>query len=179
MFTVPMGPDRLALIRDYVERAGAFVMAGGWNSFQGLNGIPGYHGTLIEEILPVQIQASDDRVETPQGIRPKVLSKDHPCSRHALMSGRLFLGYNRVDAKAGRRGRWQRAGADPFIAVRPLRERKDDGIHLGSCQSTGERISYHGKDTGGSGTMRCSGSRQGNKTALSMQGMNSLKGGVE
>ena len=92
MFTVPMGPDRLALIRDYVTNGKAFVMAGGWNSYQGLNGIPGYHGTVIEEILPVEIQATDDRVETPQAQRPEILDARAPhfsriAGRMAAVSG--------------------------------------------------------------------------------------------
>jgi len=100
MFTVPMGPDRLALIKEYVDNGKAFVMAGGWNSYQGLNGIPGYHGTFVEEILPVQIQATDDRVETPQGVRPSITAREHPLFKEVPAEWPLFLGYNRVTAKA-------------------------------------------------------------------------------
>lgn len=55
----------------FMEAMGKFDdMAGSWNSYQGLRGIPGYHGTVIEEILPVDIQSSDDRVDKTQGIQP-------------------------------------------------------------------------------------------------------------
>ena len=116
MFTVPMGPDRLALVKEYVEKGKAFVMAGGWNSFQGLRGIPGYHDTAVEEILPVQIQTSDDRVETPQGVRPKVTVPSHPLFRGLPGRWPLFLGYNRVLAKEGAEV-LATINGDPFIAV--------------------------------------------------------------
>jgi uncharacterized membrane protein len=116
MFTVPMGPDRLPLIKEYVEKGKAFVMAGGWNSFQGLRGIPGYHGTVIEEILPVQIQESDDRVETPQGVRPKVMVPGHPIFADLPSRWPLFLGYNRVVAKEGAEV-LATINGDPLIAV--------------------------------------------------------------
>lgn len=105
MFPVPMGPDRLALVKEYVEKGKAFVMADGWNSFPGLNGILGYHGTHIEEIPPVQIQASDDRMETPQGVRPRVLVKDHPVFIGLPAEWPLFLGYNKVTARSDAHGR--------------------------------------------------------------------------
>ncbi len=117
MFTVPMGPDRLELIREHVEGGRAFVMAGGWNSYQGLRGIPGYHGSVIEQILPVEIQSSDDRVETPQGVRPEVTGGDHPLFRGLPAEWPLFLGYNRVKAKGSAEVLATIAG-DPFIAVR-------------------------------------------------------------
>ena len=116
MFTVPMGPDRLALIKEYVGSGKAFAMAGGWNSYQGLNGIPGYHGTFIEEILPVRIQATDDRVETPQGVRPSILSGDHPVFRGLPAEWPLFLGYNRVSPRPESEV-LATIGPDPLIAT--------------------------------------------------------------
>jgi uncharacterized membrane protein len=99
MFTVPMGADRLELIRDFVAEGKSFIMAGGWNSFQGMRGIPGYHGTVIEEILPVEIKPSDDRVEKPQGVRPEILKSSHPLFKDLPARWPLFLGYNSVTAK--------------------------------------------------------------------------------
>jgi uncharacterized membrane protein len=116
MFTVPMGPDRLELVREYVEKGRAFVMAGGWNSFQGLRAIPGYHGTVIEEILPVEIQASDDRVEKPQGVRPEIVSKDHPLFQGLPDQWPVFMGYNKVSAKEHAEV-LATINTDPFIAV--------------------------------------------------------------
>ena len=116
MFTVPMGPDRLELIKEYVENGGAFIMGGGWNSFQGIRGIPGYHGTVIEEILPVEIQISDDRVEKPQGIYPTIVNKDHPIFNGLPDEWPMFLGYNRVIAKQNSE-LLATFDNDPFISV--------------------------------------------------------------
>ncbi len=116
MFTVPMGPDRLELVKEFVEKGGAFVMAGGWNSYQGLRGIPGYHGTVIEEILPVDIQSSDDRVEKPQGIQPVIKEPGHPLFRGLPQKWPIFMGYNKVMLKS-QAELLATIGADPFIAV--------------------------------------------------------------
>ncbi|MCF6313475.1 MAG: VWA domain-containing protein [Verrucomicrobiales bacterium] len=51
-----LGEQRMAAIRDYVEKlGGGFVMIGGMNSF----GVGGYYRTPIEEILPVKLKAPD------------------------------------------------------------------------------------------------------------------------
>jgi len=99
MFTVPMGPDRVQLIADYVRDGGALIMAGGWVSFQGFQGKANYHGSAIEEVLPVNISETDDRVETPQGVRPKILKPDHPILKGIPNEWPAFLGYQRVFPK--------------------------------------------------------------------------------
>ncbi|MBN1837444.1 MAG: cytoplasmic protein [Spirochaetales bacterium] len=116
MFTVPMGPDRLDVIKEFVTGGKSFVMGGGWNSFQGIRGIPGYHDTVIEEILPVNLKSSDDRVEKPQGARPVLVKKDHPMFKGLPAEWPLFLGYNRVSAKKGADVLAQING-EPFIVV--------------------------------------------------------------
>jgi uncharacterized membrane protein len=88
---------------EYIEgqvRAGAgLLMIGGWESFQGVAG--GYHGTLIEELLPVSISAKDDRVNSadPCCVVPGV---KHPV-RDGLPfdSPPLVAGYNKFAAKPG------------------------------------------------------------------------------
>ena len=99
MFTVPMGPDRVQLIADYVRDGGALIMAGGWVSFQGFQGKGNYHGSAIEEVLPVNMSETDDRVETPQGVRPKILKPDHPILKGIPNEWPAFLGYQRVFPK--------------------------------------------------------------------------------
>ena len=49
-------PNRLNLIRDFVRAGGGLMMVGGYYSFQGINGGARYHGTAIEEVLPVDIE---------------------------------------------------------------------------------------------------------------------------
>jgi uncharacterized membrane protein len=116
MFTVPMGPNRLDVVKAYVESGGAFIMCGGWNSFQGIRTIPGYHDTVIEEILPVEIQVCDDRVELPQGKKPEIIKKDHPIFSDLPKEWPLFLGYNRI-LKKDKGNILATIQDDPFIAV--------------------------------------------------------------
>ncbi|MFA6682586.1 MAG: glutamine amidotransferase, partial [Sphaerochaeta sp.] len=60
-------PNRLLLIKEWVEGGGGFCMCGGYLSFAGIQGLAKYYRTPIEEILPVSIHTFDDRVETPEG----------------------------------------------------------------------------------------------------------------
>lgn len=117
VFRVPMGKDRLALIRDFVAKGGALVMCGGWMSFQGFRAIANYHGSPIEEVLPVHIQASDDRAETTEGIKPEILLPEHPVLKGIPpQEWPLFLGYNKLKAKDGSKI-IAKFGEDVFIAV--------------------------------------------------------------
>jgi uncharacterized membrane protein len=94
-------PNRLEAIRDYTASGGGLVMVGGYMTFQGIDAKARYHGTLVEDVLPVTISPHDDRVEAPQGATPKVAMKDHAIV--AGISGRwpALLGYNRLTAKPG------------------------------------------------------------------------------
>lgn len=118
---VPLGPSlervepRLYVISDYpvkhwskgdfrriiddVDRGAGLLMIGGWESFHGAAGE--YHRSPLAEVLPVRMEATDDRVNAPQ---PCLVEKrvDHP-----ILGGLPFDrppvigGYNRVRAKAG------------------------------------------------------------------------------
>jgi uncharacterized membrane protein len=108
-------PNRLEVIRDYVKAGGGFVMVGGYLTFQGINAKGQYRGSAIEEILPVGLQATDDRAEFPQGVIPRVEAKDHPVVAGIGEAWPHLLGYNRVSMKAG--GELVASvGADPLIA---------------------------------------------------------------
>jgi len=100
MFTVPMGPNRLDVLRDYVFQGGGFCMGGGWNCFEGIRGIPGYHDTQVEEVLPVNMLPYDDRVEKPQGVKPLITREDHSILKGIESEWPVFLGYNKVYAKS-------------------------------------------------------------------------------
>ena len=116
MFTVPMGPDRLDVLRDYVACGHGFCMGGGWNCFEGIRGIPGYHDTQVEKILPVNMLPHDDRVEKPQGVKPVVTNSTHPVFDGIRSEWPLFLGYNKVNVKSGSEVLATIDG-NPFIAV--------------------------------------------------------------
>jgi uncharacterized membrane protein len=117
VFQVPMGPERLAVVREFVENGGGLVMCGGWMSFQGFRAMANYCGSSIEEILPVSLSLNDDRVEVTSGVKPEILLPDHPVVRDIPPEEwPLFLGYNRVKIKEGATC-VARCGDDPFIVV--------------------------------------------------------------
>lgn len=94
-------PNRLRLLKEYVEGGGALLMIGGWMSFAGLEGKARYSGTAIEEILPVTCSSHDDRQEIPEGAHPRVVMPAHPVVKDVPGPWPFVLGYNRVSPKAG------------------------------------------------------------------------------
>ena len=93
-------PNRLQVIHDYIAGGGGFLMIGGYMTFQGIDGKARYHGTLIEDALPVILQDTDDRVEIPEGKRPLVVKPDHPILTGIEGNWPIFLGYNRFTARS-------------------------------------------------------------------------------
>ncbi|HET7714018.1 MAG TPA: glutamine amidotransferase [Bauldia sp.] len=91
--------NRLDALRDYVAAGGGLVMVGGYMTFQGIDAKARYHGTAVEEALPVTISPHDDRVEMPQGVKPRVVDRDHPIVRNVAGSWPALLGYNRLTPK--------------------------------------------------------------------------------
>jgi uncharacterized membrane protein len=91
-------PNRLKTIREYVEKGGGLIMAGGYMSFQGINGAAMYQRTPIAEILPVKMMASDDRCERPEGVKPKK-KNSHPIINELPDEWPHLLGYQLVDPK--------------------------------------------------------------------------------
>jgi uncharacterized membrane protein len=92
-------PNRLRLLKKYVAGGGGLLMIGGYYSFQGINGGARYHGTPVEEVLPVEILPWDDRVEVPEGFRPVVRDRRHPILEGFRGDWPMLLGFNEVKAK--------------------------------------------------------------------------------
>ena len=117
-YQYPLGPNRCQMVTDFVERGGGFVMVGGYLSFAGINGIARYHGTVIEEVLPVAISPYDDRVEVVAGFRFEIVDPAHPIVAGLDWAGASFTlcGYNRVALKPGAH-LVARHGDDPIIAT--------------------------------------------------------------
>ncbi|KAB0678482.1 glutamine amidotransferase [Aureimonas leprariae] len=95
-------PNRLKLLKQYVEGGGALLMFGGYYSFQGINGGARYRRTAVEEVLPVTCLPVDDRVEVPEGFTPVVTGD----AAHPILAGLgadwpVLLGYNEVELKPG------------------------------------------------------------------------------
>jgi len=109
-------PNRLHAIRDYVANGGGFVMVGGYLTFQGIDAKGQYAGSAAEEALPVTLMRADDRVETPQGIAPRVTDASHPIAAGLEGAWPDLLGYNRVSAKPGATLVAQ-VGEDPLIVA--------------------------------------------------------------
>ena len=88
---------RLRALAQYVRGGGGLVMIGGYMTFQGIDGKGRWHGTAVEDVLPVVISPVDDRVEEPAGIQPITVAQ------HSILDGvdgrwPDLLGYNRVTA---------------------------------------------------------------------------------
>ena len=101
-FKVPMGPDRVGALCEYVQQGGGFMMIGGWLSFAGIQGKGMYGDTKIEELLPVTCmpRGADDRMEITQGYTLELDDPEHPIVKGIdWESPYMFLGYNKVYLK--------------------------------------------------------------------------------
>jgi uncharacterized membrane protein len=100
-YEYPLGPDRCQMVADFVARGGGFLMTGGYLSFAGFNGIARWHGTVIEEVLPVTVSPYDDRVEVVAGFQFDIIDPEHPTVSGLDWDGASFTmcGYNRVAMK--------------------------------------------------------------------------------
>jgi uncharacterized membrane protein len=92
-------PNRLKLIAEWVRDGGGLLMAGGYLSFQGFEGKANYHSTAIEEVLPVDIQPFDDRVEAPEGQAGSLTGATHPVTAGLDQQWPHLLGYQKLSAK--------------------------------------------------------------------------------
>lgn len=110
-------PNRLAVIREWVEGGGGLAMCGGYYSFAGIYGAAKYYRTPIEEILPVDIHCFDDRVEAPQGVVAEVIAPEHPIIENVASPWPPLLGYNELTVKA-EADCLAKVGEHPLLAVR-------------------------------------------------------------
>ncbi len=90
--------DHLERVARRVHEGMGLLMIGGWESFHGAGG--DYSATFLQEVLPVRMQSSDDRINCPQ---PCLVEKN--CT-HPIVDGLPFDtacpgvgGYNQVSAK--------------------------------------------------------------------------------
>jgi uncharacterized membrane protein len=111
-----LGDYRLIVLTDYparnlsaahqetivraVELGGSgLLMIGGWASFGGPHGT--YYGSRVAELLPVEIGAEDDRVNSPLGTVLVARREPHPAIKS--IQGQepcVIVGYNGVRARA-------------------------------------------------------------------------------
>lgn len=88
--------NRLNLLREWVEQGGGLMMAGGYCSYQGVDGHALYSGTDVEECLPIQCMTGPDAVESPEGLSPDALQDNHPIIAGLPPTFPFVLGVNRV-----------------------------------------------------------------------------------
>jgi uncharacterized membrane protein len=87
-------PNRLKLLKTWVENGGGLAMAGGYMSFAGIYASAKFYRTPIEDILPVSIHTFDDRVEVPEGVVTGVVDAAHPILAGVTGEFPALLGYN-------------------------------------------------------------------------------------
>lgn len=108
-------PNRLELLRAFVENGGGLLMCGGYFSFSGVNNTARYGMTPLAVALPVEILNYDDRMECPQGVSANIRIPEHEILRgvdHAAWP--YFCGYNKVTAKPGAK-EIASFNSDPFL----------------------------------------------------------------
>jgi uncharacterized membrane protein len=93
-------PNRLVLLHDWVHQGGGLMMAGGYNSFQGMMGTARYHDTPLEDCLPVSCSPYADGLEVPEGLAPHVFAP-HPIVNGLDQLWPPVLGLNKVVLKTG------------------------------------------------------------------------------
>jgi uncharacterized membrane protein len=114
-------PNRLKLLKQWVEQGGALAMCGGYLSFAGIYASAKYYRTAIEDILPVNLYTFDDRVEVPEGAQAQVVSADHPILRGIEGTWPLLLGYNELVLKPDAQLLAKVSDTDhPLLAVRTV-----------------------------------------------------------
>jgi uncharacterized membrane protein len=106
-------PNRLAALRDWTRAGGGLGMIGGYLSFQGIEAKANYRGTPLAEVLPVELEVGDDRVETPEDPVPHVVA-EHPVVAGLPEEWPPLLGYQRV---APRGELLATVNGDPLVVV--------------------------------------------------------------
>jgi uncharacterized membrane protein len=112
-------PNRLKLLKTWVENGGGLAMCGGYLSFAGMNAAAKFYRSPIEDILPVTIHPFDDRVEAPEGVMPTVVDPAHPTIRAISGAWQPLLGYNELTLKPDAHLVLQ-AGDHPLLATRDV-----------------------------------------------------------
>lgn len=109
-------PNRLELLAEYVLEGGNLIMVGGYMSFQGIQARAAYKGTPVEDVLPVEIFAFDDRRECPEGVKPQI-GPDFSMLKGAPKDMPRVLGYNRTRIKDSAYLVYK-VKDDPLLAIR-------------------------------------------------------------
>ena len=88
--------DRLIMVADWGANGGGLVMAGGYMSFQGMDGLARYFETPIDDCLPVTCRPASDGLEAPAGLMPLVVMPHHPVLKDVDPNWPPLLGMNKT-----------------------------------------------------------------------------------
>jgi len=109
-------PNRLVAVREWVRGGGGFGMIGGYLSFQGIEAKANYRGTAVAEVLPVELEDGDDRVESPDDAEPALTGEEHPVVDGLPPRWPAILGYQRAAARPSG-AVLARVGSDPLLVT--------------------------------------------------------------
>ncbi|MBI1173059.1 hypothetical protein GC209_16830 [bacterium] len=117
------GPNRLNLLRSYVEAGGGLMLAGGYMGFQGMFGTARFADTAVEDTLPVLCLPHADGLEVPEGLQASVLDASHPILSGIDEAFPPILGLNKLrfrgDAESTLLATCPYRGTDwPLLALR-------------------------------------------------------------
>lgn len=114
-------PNRLKVLARWVRNGGGLMMAGGYLSFQGFQAKANYHGSPLEDVLPVEIYPHDDRVEAPEGVSGHLTNSTHPVTEGLESTWPMLLGYQKLKPR-GDSQTLAVANEDPLLIVRSVAE---------------------------------------------------------
>jgi uncharacterized membrane protein len=109
-------PNRLVALREWVRSGGGFGMIGGYLSFQGIEAKANYRGTAVAEVLPVELEVGDDRVESPDDAAPELTGEQHPIVDGLDSRWPAILGYQRAAPRPSG-AVLARVGPDPLLVA--------------------------------------------------------------
>ncbi|QPC95463.1 glutamine amidotransferase [Mesorhizobium sp. INR15] len=117
------GINRLDVLRQWVHAGGGLMMAGGYTSFQGMDGMARFHDTPLEDCLPVECLPYPDGLEAPEGLNPEIVDNGHPILSGLPSQWPSILGMNKVIARVEPDGQVlvtsrYRGHDHPLLAVR-------------------------------------------------------------
>ena len=108
--------NKLTMLAEYVEAGGGLAMVGGYMSFMGIDARAKYKGTIMEQVLPVEMLTYDDRVEVPEGAILKMQEGADRILQQIPQEWPFILGYNRLIAKEEAQV-LVACGDDPIITI--------------------------------------------------------------
>lgn len=92
-----VGPNRLEVLKAYVEAGGGLMMAGGYMGFQGMFGTARFADTAVEDVLPVLCLPHSDGLEAPEGLVATLLDMAHPILAGIDQPLPPILGLNKLE----------------------------------------------------------------------------------